>query len=108
MFKQLWASIAALKTPERRLLFGLMLLIIVVLWNATRNNDSAKDIRIENLEKIIREKEQEKETQRILMEDKNDQLQEKLEKCTEEKYKDLRDMLDRAEKLKKTIREKTK
>lgn len=101
MLRQLWnliiTSIGGLKGSERKLLFTVMFLVIVVLWLAFRDSGNERTARMQSLEQDYRELLKSKETQRILMQDKIDQ-------CAESKYKDLKELLEQAEKLKNSIK----
>lgn len=99
--KQLWFNIInwinELGTPAVKLLVGGSFLIIVVLWLGLKDNYGDLKERIHLLEDEVIKTESAKETQRILMQDKIDQ-------CGEEKYKNLKEMLDQSEKLKKAVK----
>lgn len=96
--KTLWLniikSIGGLKTPEQRLLFGVLVMMILVLGISFRDNSTERILRIHALEKDKVELQRSKETQRILMQDKLDQ-------CKDEKLLNLEKMLDVSEKFKK-------
>jgi hypothetical protein len=99
MFKQLWTSIGQLKTAERKLLFGLMLAVIIVFGFALKfvftDSNSYKTQRIDFLERELIKKDAEKETQRILLQDKIDQ-------CAEERYNALKEIFEKTEKAKQS------
>lgn len=101
MIKQLWAQIVSaiggLKTPERRLLFGVLLLIIITLWLLFKDNYSDLKSRIHSLEDEVQRNQVSKETQRILYQDKIDQ-------CAAERYNELKKLLEQAEILKDKIK----
>lgn len=101
MLRTLWKTVGQLKTPERKLLFELMLAIIIVLYLSFRDNDSDKNLRIKQLEKTVVQKDKAMETQRILLMDKLDQAQEKLDQCQDEKYNALKDFWQQTEEIKK-------
>lgn len=99
--KQLWTaiinSLGGLKTPERRLLFGLMLMVIVVLWLSFKDNYSDLKARINELENKLDEVTKAKETQRIL-------LQDKIDACHDERYKDVKEFMEQAEAAKNKVK----
>ena len=101
MLKQLWTQIISgigqLKTPERKLLIGLMLATIITLWLGTKDNNLNQVNRIHFLEQEITNLQSEKETQRILYQDKIDQ-------CADEKYKNLKEMVEQSEAIKNSIK----
>ncbi len=103
LIKQLWSHIGGLRTPERRLLFSIMLAAIVVLSYVlgTSTSDSKKEMkqRIQFLENESAKKDTAKETLRILMQDKIDQ-------CADEKFQTLKESFELTEQLKQTVKNK--
>lgn len=99
--KELWitltTSLGGLKTPERRLLFTVLMLVIYVLWLSFRDSRTERIVRIEHLEQLHVEDVKATETLRILMQDKIDQ-------CATERYDDLKHALEQATDLKNSIK----
>jgi hypothetical protein len=94
MIKETWSlivrSIGEMKGGERKLLFIVLFLVILNLYLGFRDNTIEKTVRIHDLEQDNIEILKSKETQRVLMQDKIDD-------CNSERYKDLQKTLEHAQ-----------